>query len=123
SLNSEIKDDIRFGRMTSGHGRAILSIKNKEKWPEARGIVLSRSLTVRQTEALAKKLNKGVKLSRSEGDGEKAYYESLEKGFTDALNGLKTKIHYKGKKKKIEITYHTNEEIENIMKKLGIENL
>ncbi|MDR2351798.1 MAG: ParB/RepB/Spo0J family partition protein [Deltaproteobacteria bacterium] len=122
-LPDKIKDDIRFKRMSAGHGRAILSINDKNKWEEARSLVIGKNLTVRETESLAKKINRGSKKKEIHDGptlGDDAYYESLEKNFTEALGGLKVKIKFKGKGKKLEIHYKDNKEIEDIMKKLGI---
>ncbi|MDR2351634.1 MAG: ParB/RepB/Spo0J family partition protein [Deltaproteobacteria bacterium] len=124
TLPESIKDDIRFKRISAGHGRAILAIDDKERWEEARSLVIANALTVRETEALAKKWNKGKKkkdpTEKDSSVGDAAYYESLEKNFTDALGGLKVKIKFRGKGKKIEIHYKDNKQIENIMTKLGI---
>ncbi|MDR2200156.1 MAG: ParB/RepB/Spo0J family partition protein [Deltaproteobacteria bacterium] len=123
-LPEKIKDDIRYGRMSAGHGKAILSIDDKEKWEEARSLIISGSLTVREAEALAKKLNKPAKTREKDNEdsseGDSAYYESLENSFTEAIGGLKVKIKYKGKDKKIEIHYTDNKEIEMVMKRLGV---
>jgi ParB family chromosome partitioning protein len=119
-LTDDIKDDIRYGRMSASHGRAILTIKDRDKWPEARGLIISKSLSARQAEALARKFNNANKEPNPEKEADIAYYEALERAFTDSLGGLKVKINYAGKDKKIEITYHSNEEIENVMSKLGV---
>jgi ParB family chromosome partitioning protein len=119
-LPNEIIEDISFKRMTPGHGRAILSINNKDLWLEARSTIISRHLTVRQAEILAKKLNKGERPKDQEKETQSAYYESLEQAFSDSLNGLKVKIKHNGKTKKIEIFYKTIEEVEDIMKLLEV---
>jgi ParB family chromosome partitioning protein len=123
TLPDSIKDDIRFDRLSAGHGKAILSIDDKEKWEEARSIIISNAYTVREAESLARKINREAKKDVSDekevNQGDEAYYESLEKSFTDVI-GLKVKIKYKGKGKKIEIYYNDNQQIELVMDKLGI---
>ncbi|MDR3154821.1 MAG: ParB/RepB/Spo0J family partition protein [Deltaproteobacteria bacterium] len=122
-LPEEIKDDIRYKRLTSSHGLAVLQVADKGRWMEARGLILSQSLSVRKSEALAKKFNREAK----RGTGGKpddiklsSYYESLEKSFSESLGGLKVRINYKGSNKSIEIRYADNEEIERVMAKLGV---
>jgi ParB family chromosome partitioning protein len=120
-LTDDIKDDIRFNRLTPGHGRAILAIANKDKWPEARSLIISKNLTVRQAESMAKKFNvPTTKAKDDKNEANQAYYESLEKSFSDSLGGFKVSIKYKGKAKKIEISYKTNEDMELLMKKFGV---
>ncbi|MDR1080536.1 MAG: ParB/RepB/Spo0J family partition protein [Deltaproteobacteria bacterium] len=122
-LPEEIKDDIRLDRIKAGHGMAILQIADRDKWAEARKTIIKENLSVRKAEALARKLNRG---DRKEKEGEEgdiknsAFYEDLEKRFTESLNGLKVKIYYSGKVKKIEILYSNNEEMEGLMAKLGV---
>lgn len=123
-LTEDIKDDIRFGRLSAGHGMAILQISDRDKWPEARKLIIKDSLSVRKAEAMARKMNRGKKKSENDElpDDVKttAFYKDLEQRFTESLNGLKVNIHYEGKVKKIEILYSTNEEIEGVMEKLGV---
>ncbi|MDR1313779.1 MAG: ParB/RepB/Spo0J family partition protein [Deltaproteobacteria bacterium] len=121
-LTDDIKDDIRFGRLTAAHGLAILQIRNKERWPEARKLILKEQMTVRKANLLAKKFNRDDKPSSGKTGNiqDVAYYEDLEKKFTDSLDGLKVKIYYSGKIKKIEIQYTTIDEMEGIMNKLGV---
>ncbi|MDR2350920.1 MAG: chromosome partitioning protein ParB, partial [Deltaproteobacteria bacterium] len=122
-LTDDIQDDIRFKRLTPGHGRAILSINDKNLWPEARSRVMTKNLTVRQAETLAKKYNDRVKKKDPKtkaGESDAAYYESLEKSFSDSLGGFKVSIKYKGKTKKVEISYKTNKDMEILMTKFGV---
>jgi ParB family chromosome partitioning protein len=122
-LPDEIKDDIRWNRMTAGHGAAILQIDDKDRWQEARKIIIKDALSVRKAEALAKRFNREARKGKGdEGRDLKlnAFYEDLERKFTDSLNGLKVKIYYSGKVKRMEIRYTTNEEMEGIMTKLGV---
>jgi ParB family chromosome partitioning protein len=119
-LPDTIKDDIRYNRMSAGHGRAVLSIINPNDVQEARGIILSQALTVREAENLAKKLNNRGKVKKIKGHDHKAYYESLGSSFSESLGGLKVNIKYKGQKKRVDIFYTKKEDISMIMKKLGI---
>jgi ParB family chromosome partitioning protein len=130
TLPDNIQDDIRKGNLSAGHGKAILSINDKDKWEEARNEIVSKALTVREAESLAKKFNKEAKEaspqpqkgdSGDSGDtGEEAFYEHLEKLFTDAANGLKAKIKFRGKNKRLVFYYQDNKQLETLMNKLGI---
>jgi ParB family chromosome partitioning protein len=116
-LPERIKDDIRYGRMTAGHGRAILSLEEHKDMAEARSQILSQALSVRETENLVKRLNNLNKTKNKKINVNKAYYESLESNFSENLGGLKVSIKYHGLNKKIEIYYNTNDDLNNIITK------
>ena len=115
-----IRDDIRFGRISAGHGRSILSLTDHSLFQQLRSEIITKSLTVRQTEALVKKMNKkpGTRSGNMENE---AYFEALSKSFSNKLGGLKVKINHGGKNKKMEIFYQSNEDLELLMKKLEVD--
>ena len=115
-----IRDDIRFARISAGHGRAMLSLTDHSLFQQLRTEIITKSLTVRQTEALVKKMNKKPG-SRSENIENEAYFEALSKSFSNKLGGLKVRINHSGKNKKMEIFYHSNEDLELLMKKMEVE--
>lgn len=55
-LPPEIKRDIVEDRLSMGHARALLALDGPEEMAVARGEILKRHLTVRETEGLIKKL-------------------------------------------------------------------
>jgi ParB family chromosome partitioning protein len=122
-LPEVVKNDVMEGRLTAGHGRALLSFEDfPEELLKVRSKALSDSLTVRQIEALAKKFLKPKNKRQSRmKEEEEAYYASLSSEISKSLNGLKVVIFYQGRNKKIVINYHSNENIELILKKLNIE--
>lgn len=120
-LPDYLQDDIRFGRLSPGHGRAILALTDQSLLQSLRTEVITKNLTVRQTEALVKKMNRKPGLKAGQNLGDEAYFEALAKSFTNKLGGLKVKINHSGKSKKLEIFYANNEELEYLMKKIGVE--
>lgn len=121
-LPNFIRDDIRYGRLSAGHGRAMLGLSDQELFNSLRTEVMTKSLTVRQTEALVRKLNRKPAY-RKDNIADEAYYESLEKSFTNQLGGLKVKINHAGKSKKLEIHFQSNEELEWLMNKIGVKSV
>lgn len=114
-----IRDDIRFGRLSAGHGRAMLGLSDHSLFQKLRSEVITKNMTVRQTEALVRKMNRKPG-AKKDNLADEAYYESLAKSFTSRLGGLKVKINYAGKNKKVEIQFQNNEELEWLMNKLGV---
>ncbi|MEW5958748.1 MAG: ParB/RepB/Spo0J family partition protein [Chloroflexota bacterium] len=56
NLPQEIKNNLAGGKISEGHARALLSLKNQEEQLQVLGAILSRGLNVRQTETLVKQL-------------------------------------------------------------------
>ncbi len=54
-LPIEIQDDIKNGRLSAGHGRTLLPLKDAPSLHAVRDRVLKRGLSVRETEKLVKK--------------------------------------------------------------------
>jgi len=55
-LPEEIKEMLAGGRLSAGHARALLAIKDAEKQVAAAGKIAARQLSVRQAEKIAKRL-------------------------------------------------------------------
>ena len=117
-----IQDDIRFKRLTPGHGRAMAGLKDPEMMQRLRTEVLSKSLNVRQTESLVKRLNRAP-FQQPQASTEDIYFEALSKSFSNELGGLKVTIHHSGQSKKLEIFYNNSNELEWLMQKFGVNPL
>ncbi|MDR1920621.1 MAG: ParB/RepB/Spo0J family partition protein [Candidatus Adiutrix sp.] len=118
-----IQDDVRFKRLSAGHARTLLALNDASLLPAIRTEILAKNMTVRQTEALIKKINKKPKAAAAANIEEEAYFEALAKSFTNKLNGLKVKISHSAATKKMEIFYNNNEDLEYLMKKIGVESV
>ena len=59
-LPQDIQQDVIVGRLSMGHARALLSVDGMARLREARDQVVRRQLSVRQTEALVKRLKGGA---------------------------------------------------------------
>ncbi|HSH35040.1 ParB/RepB/Spo0J family partition protein [Schnuerera sp.] len=53
-LDDEIKDYISKGKLSSGHGRALLGIKNKEEMIKTAQNIMNNNMNVRETEKVVK---------------------------------------------------------------------
>ena len=117
-----VRDDIRQGRLSAGHGRAMLALSNADLFHDLRSEIMTKKLSVRQTELLVKKLNRKPQPSKLGGQiGDQAYFEALSKAFSHKLGGLKVTIRHTASAKKLEIAYSSNEELEWLMNKLGVD--
>lgn len=115
-----VQDDIRFKRLTPGHGRAMAGLKDADLMQCLRTEILAKNLNVRQTEAMVNRLNKKPNPQQAEPSTEDIYFEALSKSFSNELGGLKVKINHSGQNKKLEIFYNSSDELELLMKKFGV---
>lgn len=118
-LPDYIQDDIRFGRLSAGHGRAMLALTDSSLYQSLRAELISKNISVRQTELMVKKLNRKQSLRKNQS-GDAAYFELLANNFSQSLDGLKVRIIHSSKSKKLEIHYQTNEDLELLMTKFGV---
>jgi ParB family chromosome partitioning protein len=119
SLPREIQDDIMDGRLTMGHGRAILSLDDKKLMLRCRDMVIKKGLSVRQTEALVKTFGHTKKPS---ADGGLIKDEADLQYITESLRGfLHTKVKLAGttSRGRIEISYFSAAELERILGAMG----
>ena len=115
-LPLEIRDHLMQNRITSGHARAILSLENKEKQKELSTLIIKRSLSVREAEAIAKRWSE--KSEKSVAPRKKSELESQLGSLQDSMRkylGTKVHISQKGKGGKIEIEYYSHEDLERIV--------
>ena len=119
-LPPEIREHLVQSRMTSGHARAILSLEAREKQKELCALILQKGLSVREAEALAKRLS-GKPGRPAVPDRKKEELESQLKALQDSLRrylGTKVQITQRGKRGKVEIEYYSPEDLERIVESI-----
>jgi len=114
-LHDEVKTFLENGDIEMGHARALLALEN-DLQAEAAGIVATKELTVRETEALIKKIqNPESKKTTVEKDQDSI---NIEKDLTEKF-GLKVTVsHNKKGKGKLVISYSELAELENLLSKI-----
>ena len=124
-LPESISEMVKDGSLSAGHARTLLSLDDVEDMELAANRIITRSLSVREAEALVKNL-----LSKKE-DGDQVDLDSesgierltrlhmkeLERRSRETL-GRRVRITNTGKKKTIELTFEDNEDLESILKTL-----
>ena len=117
NLPAEIQRAILANKITEGHGRAILTLSDLEKQILLFGEILKKKLSVRQTEAVAKKIvNSFSKKSKTKNKKE-AYLVDLENKISEAL-GTRVRLTRKGKKGKLIIEFFSQEELNNLVDRI-----
>ncbi len=115
-LPEEIKSLISDGSLSMGHARAVLSIEGRAHQIEAVRKIITKGLSVREAEALAKNISfAGIKKPKSHKAQKAPEIASLEDKLIKSL-GTKVRIHHKGKKGgKIEIEYYSLDELDRLL--------
>lgn len=121
-LPEDVLEMLKTGDISAGHARALLGLKNKDIIVDTAEQILVRSLSVRDTEALVKRLNKEFEKGEapviSSNDEIKVdYIKDLEKKAM-YLTGKRVKIKNKGKVSTVEIDFYGNDDLEDILVKL-----
>lgn len=113
NLDEKVQALITENKLTSGHGRTILGLNKDKEQITLAETVIEKKLSVRETEALVKKLNEdvGEKLKEKSLD---SVTKEIEEILRDKL-GTKVQIKRAKKKGKIEIEYYSEEELERII--------
>jgi ParB family chromosome partitioning protein len=115
-LPHDVQRDLIDGRLSAGHARVLVSIDSPSTQRKIRDLVIKRSLSVRQTEALVKRFlaSKKPEAIRDEID---SYLESLVNNLQDSL-GTKVAIERKGKKGRIIIEFYSDDELGRLVERL-----
>ena len=120
-LDPIIQSGIRDGFLSMGHGRALINIEQQEEQLKIYEKIISKGLSVRNTEELVKKLNLGKESKKK--------YAKISKVHTDAENELKkylnsivfVKVNKKGKGSII-IPFGSNKSLNDLIKKIKRED-
>ncbi len=115
-LPEEIKDMMVDGSLTTGHGRALITIEDEEKAVEIAKKVVKDGLSVRKIEELAneKKKKRGKPAKRAPKSPDVLLVERELKG----IFGTKVNLNTAGNKGVIEIEYYSKEEANRIIEML-----
>ncbi len=106
NLPKPIIELIKTNKITAGHARALLSLDNESFQIEIANLIVEKKLNVRDTEAKIREKKSQVDFSK---------YEKILKDWLDTP----IKIKFSGKKGKIEITFHSTDDLENILAKFS----
>lgn len=115
SLPEDIQSFISSGKISMGHGRALLSLKNKNTLNDVINKVLKEQMNVRQLETYIHLLNQNVPRETPKPKQRKDVFlkereANLRERFGTTVTIKKTK-----KKGKIEIEFFSEEDLERIM--------
>ena len=113
-LPDPVKAMIDDGRLTAGHGRALLNAPDPVNLAEQ---VVNRQLNVRQTERLVQVSRQRPSVRRTR-PGKSADVLSLERELSQRL-GLRVAVEDRGGKGEVVIRYASTEQLDGLLRRLG----
>jgi len=117
-LPDQIKASITDGTLSMGHARALLGAETAAQQLAAWRAVISKKLSVRETENLVRRLKSQKKTPKvSLNRSEQIYLTSLAEDLSRHL-GTKTLIKKDGQKGKVEIEFYSNDDLEHLIDRL-----
>jgi len=120
-LPDELQEDLRAGRLTMGHARALLALGTRDEQLKLRDEILAHDWSVRATEESVRAVETSAPPKRTprRRRGHSAELAALEQSLQHALM---TRVAIVGNEHrgKIEIVYATAEELERLSELLGV---
>ena len=112
-LPQDIKNLIADGTLSTGHARALLVTETPRLMREACETVISKELSVRETENLIRRLKKQEAKPRKNASRE-VYFSDMAAELSRCL-GTKVQIRHRGQKGKIEIEFYSNDDLDRLI--------
>ena len=114
-LPDDIKGSIIGGTLSMGHARALLGIETSAQLNAAYRTIVSKGLSVRETEALIKNLkSKKNKPSKSSKGSEQRYFIDIADDLARYF-GTKVQIIRHAQKGKVEIEFYSDEDLDRLL--------
>lgn len=118
-LPEEVLELLRDGKISAGHARAILGLKNEDQMLTLAERVVEKELSVRDVERTVRLLNYEPEAVEEDDESEltqrKAYMKDLEHRAVTVL-GRRVKILKTAKKKVVELAYSDDDDLEALLK-------
>ena len=117
-LPEEVKEAVLNTKITEGHARALLGLADKDSIVAAMDIVIRRELSVRETEAMVRKINYGRGTTRNKLKRLDQETEDLANRISKKL-GVPARIVPMSRGGKITIRFSSKTELRDILKKIS----
>jgi len=118
-LPGEVMELVEQRRIEMGHARALLGLNSRRQQLEVAALVAAKSLTVRETEALVRRLLAPRADERAAPAPADPDIERLQLELTDKLGAKVVFQHTASGKGRLVVTYHSLDELEGILAHIG----
>lgn len=114
-LPDNIRESIINEQLSMGHARAILGAMNATHQNAVWRAVIRKGLSVRQTEALVKRMTKSAQVINAKKTTSEQRHLNLVADNLSRTFGTKVQIKKRGKKGKLEIEFYSNEDLDRLL--------
>jgi ParB family transcriptional regulator, chromosome partitioning protein len=117
-LAPEVCEFLEKRELEMGHARAILGLANRKQQTEVAGLVAKKGLSVRETEAIVRRMQEPAKSANSDSAEQAAGDPNVRRLETDLAEKLGAKVaiqHAASGKGKLVVTYNSLEELDGIL--------
>ena len=123
-LPTDVQAHLKEGRLTIGHARALITTENASDLAQ---IIISKGLSVRDTEKLVRKSANGQEIATSDrksnkGSGDKDADTKALEGDLSAAIGMKVQVNHHSSKESGEVTisYTSLDQLDDICRMLNV---
>lgn len=118
SLPPAVREMLSDGRLTAGHGRAVLSVEGEQAQEAFAQMIIDQGMSVRQAETAAKHFTLEPKVKKEKKEDEnRIYIEAAEKKLAEHL-GRRVTITSGRKKGRLELEYYNVDDLNDLLDQL-----
>ena len=114
-LPQKVKEYIGENLISPGHAKCILALEDEEKIIEIADLIIKENLSVRETEALVKKLKNKSSSQKKQSKKRDIFYDEVELALSESL-GRKIQITAVKDKGSIKIEFFDKEDLQKLIK-------
>jgi ParB family chromosome partitioning protein len=117
SLPDFVKHELTAGKISAGHARALMPLKDEITLKSMLARILGKGLSVREVERSVARLMSGTKERKIGADRDNPQYKDLENRLTRKL-GCRVRIHRSAKGGRLEVRYADLDELNAVVDKI-----
>lgn len=119
-LPEDVREQVRTGAISTGHAKAILGLPSEQMMRAAAEQVTAKTLNVRQTEALCRRLTRPPKAPKAAPDAFTRPVLAAEvEGALKEVTGSEVHVDYKDGKGTLRIDFYSDEQLKQFAALLG----
>ena len=119
SLPEYVRDQVRTGDSSAGHAKALLSLSSPEQMSAAADQIIAKDMSVRQAEALCRKMSKPPKPAKEEDAFTRPVLAVEVEGALKETTGSEVHVDYKGGKGVLHIAFYSDAQLQQFAGLLG----
>lgn len=115
-LPDSVRAMVISGRLSAGHARTLLGLKDKNKIPVLAEQIVTEDMSVREAEEAVRRMNREKEEQKTEQEPtfQVDYVKELERKMMSRL-GRQVKVSAKGAKKSVTLYFEDNDDLEDLL--------